>query len=70
MTATRYASLGKEVLQDGQHFADCISTESAERVARALNLPEWLDAEAGRLGNDRELARGLRCAADHVRMEA
>jgi len=32
-----YTSLGKEVLRDGHHYADAISTGAAERIARALN---------------------------------
>jgi hypothetical protein len=39
---TRYTHAGQQVLCDTKHYADCISSNAAERTALALNA---LDAQ-------------------------
>lgn len=39
-----YTAAGKQVLRDGQHFADATSPEAAEMIVRAMNHdhPEFI----------------------------
>lgn len=49
-----YTSTGKQVLRDGQHFADAASPEVAEIVVRALNHkhPEFICSRCYRREDD------------------
>lgn len=35
--ATSFRALGKQVLKDGEHYADARDTDAAERIVRAMN---------------------------------
>lgn len=69
MTAPAFTALGKEVLRDGQHYADAVTSADAEIIARALGVPEMLDRRADAAPHARSFARMARIVADHIRME-
>jgi hypothetical protein len=43
MTAPLYTACGKQLLRDGQHFADLIGPAEAEALANVLNGQVLLD---------------------------
>lgn len=70
MKDKHYTAFGKQVLCDGQHFADCCSPDAARFVAVSMNFPSWLDEQAVKRAsrNQRFVARVMRIIADAFRM--
>lgn len=67
MATPEYTTNAKQVLRDNLHLADAVSEEVAQQIVDALNIPDWLDAEADRLNASRPTARAWRVAADNIR---
>lgn len=67
MKPAEYTTNAKQVLCDNQYLADAVSEEAAQMIVDALNIPNWLDAEAERLKGSRPTARAWRVAADGIR---
>ena len=62
-----YSSHGKQVLADGEPYADAINNEAATSIAASMNIPNWLDTEAECKKVTREFARTFRLIADSLR---
>lgn len=57
---------GKQILRDGESFADAVTSEAATEIVGALNIPDWLDSEAEK-SLHRGTSRAWRIAADNIR---
>lgn len=66
---TDFHHLGKQVLMDGQHYADACAPEAAAAIVSALNarasIATYLDSQADMRG--RHLGRALKVMASNVR---
>ena len=67
MQDPHFTALGKEVLHNGQHYADAATPGDAEAIAYLCNLPDALDARADRIAKARGPARILRIIAGDIR---
>lgn len=81
MTRHDFTCHGKQVLRDGEHFADARDLDAAKVIASALNgdfsnaamdgtvhkIAAYLDREAGKTPRARLRSRTLRVAASNVR---
>ena len=67
--ADTFHHLGKQVLMDGQHYADACTPEAAAAIASALcdrtSIATYLDNQADIRG--RHLGRALKVMASNVR---
>lgn len=63
----KFTTNGKQVLKDGEHYGEGASSEAAQEIVDAMNIPDWLDSEAERLGKSKSTARTLRITADSLR---
>lgn len=62
-----FTTNGKQILRDGEHYAEGATSDAAAEIVDALNVPDWLDQEAERLAKSKSTARTLRIAADSLR---
>ncbi|WP_417615376.1 hypothetical protein [Parasphingorhabdus sp.] len=66
MPDSTFTQNGKQILRDGQHYAEGATSEAASEIVDALNVPDWLDSEANK-SRQRATARAWRIAADNIR---
>lgn len=66
MPEPTFTNNGKQILRDGQHYADAVDSEAGQEIFDALSIPDWLDAEADKC-RQRATARAWRIAADNIR---
>ena len=63
-----FTRCGKQILLDGEDFAQGNTESAAQKILDALTIPDWLDAQADKCGQ-RATARAWRVAADNIRAD-
>lgn len=61
-----FTTNGKQILRDGEHYAEGATSEAAQEIVDALSIPDWLDAQADKC-LQRATSRTWRIAADNIR---